>query len=152
MVRQRSDRLAILCRPVVVCPDTVHQAEAAYRALAALLAAQRASFRNVTSETIFLRNIQRDLPPVLDARTRVLADLGENCAPLPAFIQQGPLDQTVDFEIAAAAVLPRERIAWSVRDSRATPSCACAGCRRSGARAIHLGDQVSLHTTRLRHR
>ena len=126
----------------------VHEAEAAYRALAALLAAHQASFRDLTSETLFLRDVRRELPLVLGARARFLEDLGQSAfAPRPAFIQQAPIGQDVSFELAAWAVVPRDRDAWAVRDVRATSSCACEGCARSGARLVRLGDQISLHTT-----
>lgn len=134
-----ANELAILCRPNPRSPDNAHQAEAAYRALAALLAAQQATFRDLASEMLFLRDIRRELPLVLDVRTRVLADLGQRaCAPSPAFIQQAPVDQRAAFELTASAVVPRDRDTWSVRDVRATPSCACEGCARSGARLVRL--------------
>ena len=134
-----ADELAIRCRPEGRSPDAVHQAEAAYRELAVLLAAHQASFRDLTCETLFVRDVRRDLPRVLGARTRVLADLGQNAgAPAPAFIQQAPIDQGASFELAASAVVPREREAWSVRDLRAAPSCTCEGCARSGARLVRL--------------
>lgn len=143
-----ADELAILCRPEGRSPGTVHQAEAAYRALAALLAAQHASFQDLAGETLFLRDVRRELPLVLDIRARVLADLGQStCAPPPAFIQQAPVSQGASVELSAWAVVPRHRDAGSVRDVRAAPSCACEGCARSGARLIRLGDQVSIHTT-----
>ena len=143
-----ADELAILCRPDGRSTDTAQQAEAAYRGLATLLAAQQASFRDLTSETLLLRDIRRELPLVLDIRTRVLAGLGQSAgAPLPAFIQQAPVGQDASFELSAWAVVPRHRDSWSMRDIGAVPSCACEGCARSGARAVRLGDQVSLHTT-----
>lgn len=143
-----ADELAILCRPESRSRDTAQQAEAAYRALAALLPPQSASLRDLTCETLFLRDLQRDLPIVLGARARVLTELGQDaCAPQPAFIQQAPVDPGACFELAAAAVVPRDRGAWSVRDDRAATSCACEGCKRSGVRLVRLGDQVSLHTT-----
>ena len=143
-----ADELAILCRPEGRSADTVHQAEAAYLALAKQLAAHQSSFRDVTSETLLLRDIKHDLPRVLDIRTRVLADLGQGaCAPLPAFIQQAPFGEGASFELCAWAVVPHRRDAWSVRDIRVLPSCECEGCARSGARLVRLGDQVSLHTT-----
>jgi len=145
---QEADELVILCRPEGRSPDTAQQAEAAYRALTKLLAAHQSSFRDLTSETLFLRDVKHELPLVLDIRTRVLADLGQSaCGPLPAFIQQAPVDQSASFVLSAWAVVPRHRDAWSVRDVRAVPSCACDGCARSGARLVRLGDQVSLHTT-----
>ena len=134
-----ANELAILCRPDTRSLDTVHQAEGTYRALAALLAAQQSSFQDLTCETLFLRDIRRELPLVLAARTRVLADLGQSAvAPLPAFIQQAPVDQHAAFELTASAVVPRQRDAWSVRDVRAAPSCTCEGCARSGARLVRL--------------
>jgi len=87
---------------------------------------------------------------VLEIRTRILAELGQSVgAPLPAFIQQAPIGHDESFELAAWAVVPRDRDAWAVRDVRATSSCACEGCVRSGARLVRLGDQVSLHTTNI---
>lgn len=143
-----ASELAILCRPDARSPDTVDQAEAAYRALAALLSTHQASFRDLTCETLFLRDVRCELPLVLDARTRVLAELGQSAgAPLPAFIQQGPIDEGVSFELSAWAVVPHRRDAWSVRDVRAVSSCTCEGCTRSGARLLRLGDQTSLYTT-----
>ncbi len=144
----QADELAILCRSEGQSPDTVHQADAAYRALAETLAAHQSSFRDVTRETLFLRDVRRDLPRVLDVRARILASLGQGAgAPPPAFIQQAPVGPGASFELSAWAVVPRHRDAWWVRDLRVSPSCACEGCGRSGARLVRLGDQVSLHTT-----
>lgn len=143
-----ANEIAILCRPEGPSSDTVHQAEAAYRALAKLLVAQQASFRDLTCETLFLRDVRSDLPLVLDVRRRVLADIGESaCAPPPAFIQHAPVADHARFELSASVVVPRDRQAWSMRDVRAVPSCACAGCALSGARLVRLGDQTSLHTS-----
>jgi enamine deaminase RidA (YjgF/YER057c/UK114 family) len=143
-----ANELAILCRPQGGSPDTVHQAEAVYRALAATLVAHKESFRDLTCETLFLRDIRHDLPLVLEVRTRILADIGQSaCAPLPAFIQQAPVDQRARFELSASVVVPRHRDTWSVGDVPAAPSCACEGCARSGARLVRLGEQTSLHTT-----
>jgi enamine deaminase RidA (YjgF/YER057c/UK114 family) len=116
--------------------------------LAALLAAHSTSFRDLTCETLFLRDARRDLRPVLDARLRLLAEIGESaCAPAPAFIQQAPLDLNARFEISVSVVIPRHRETWSVRDVRAVPSCRCEGCVRSGGRLVRLGDQTTLYTT-----
>jgi enamine deaminase RidA (YjgF/YER057c/UK114 family) len=145
-----ADELAILCRPEDGSTDTAHQAEAAYGALAGVLAAHQASFRDLTGETLFLRDIRRDLPLVLDARSRILADIGQGtCAPRPAFIQQAPVRQGASFEVSASAVVPRRRETWSVRDVRAAPSCGCEGCARSGARLSRLGDETLLRTTNI---
>jgi enamine deaminase RidA (YjgF/YER057c/UK114 family) len=144
----RANELAVHCRPEGQALDTVQQAESTYRALAALLAAECASFGDLASEGLFLRDIRRDLPLVLDVRARVLADIGQSaCAPPPGFIQQPPVDERARLELSASAVVPRDRDAWSVHDVRAAPSCVCAGCAQSAARLVRLGEQTSLHTT-----
>ena len=143
-----ADELAILCRPAGRSADLPGQADASYRSLANLLAAQGASFQHVASETLFLRDIRHDLPQVLEIRARVLAELGQGaCAPLPALIQQAPMGHGAGFELSAWVVIPRHRDAWSARDVQAVPSCTCEGCARSGSRMVRLGEQVSLHST-----
>jgi len=142
--------LAILCRPRGPSSDAAARAESAYRSLAQSLAAHRGTPRDLVSETLFLRDVRRDLPAVLAARERVLRELGDVAdAPLPAAIGQAPLDERAAFELLASATVPRERSAWSVRDVRAASSCACAGCARSGARLVTLGEQTSLHSSNL---
>jgi len=146
----RADELAILCGPAPGPADPVRQAEAAYRELAALLAAEGASFLELTQETLFVRDIRRELPLLLEARDRVLAALGESAsAPAPAFIGQAPLDGAAGFAIAACAVVPRDREGGSVRDVRSASPCACEGCARSGARVVRLGGDDLLQTTSL---
>lgn len=150
-----ADEVAILCRPGEplrrapaggqALPEVAGQAEAAYRVLAEALAAERGSFGEVAGETLFLRDIRRDLPWVLEARARVLAELGQAAvAPLPSFIEQAPIVGAGPLELLATAVVPRDRSLWSVRDVGSRPACSCDGCARSGARVIRLGDEISL--------
>jgi enamine deaminase RidA (YjgF/YER057c/UK114 family) len=142
----QADELAIACRPAPGSSGPARQAETVYRALAAALEAQGASFRDLTRETLFVRDVRRELPSLLGARTRVLADLGpEAAAPPAAFVGQPPAGGA-SFELSAWAVLPHRREAWAVRDVPAEASCACEGCLRSGARLVRLGDETSLHT------
>ena len=146
----RAIELAVGCRPDGHVLDTASQAEAAYRALAALLADAGASFGDLTSESLFLRDIRRDLPVVLDVRTRVLADVGQSAgAPLPGFIQQAPMVPNVSLDILASVVMPRDRHAASASNVQAGRACPCPGCARTGARLVRLGDEVSLHSTNL---
>jgi enamine deaminase RidA (YjgF/YER057c/UK114 family) len=143
-----ADELAILCRPASRSASLARQADASYRSLAQALAGSGASFQHLASETLFLRDIRRDLPRVLEVRARVVAELGQGAtAPLPGFIQQAPLDLDAGFLVSASAVIPHRPEAWSVHDVRAVPSCDCEGCAQSGARLVHLGKQVSLHST-----
>src|SRR5262249_34416522 len=70
-------------------------------------------------------------------------------APVPGFIQQGPLEPRASLEILASAVVPRDRRAASTRNVAARGTCSCPGCIRSCARVVRLGDQVSLHSTNM---
>jgi enamine deaminase RidA (YjgF/YER057c/UK114 family) len=143
----QATELSILCSAEAGAPDAAREAEAAYRALAELLGDHGASFGDLASETLLVRDARRELPLLLGARARALAALGESdAAPLPTFIQQAPADAGVAFVLAASAVVPRHRDAFSAHDVRALPSCGCEGCARSGARLIRLGDWTSLHT------
>lgn len=142
--------LAILCRPLRPSSDAAAQAEAAYRSLVQSLVAQHAAPRDLVAETLFLRDVRRDLPAVLAARERVLRETGDVAhAPQPAAIGQAPLDERAAFELLASATVPRDLASRTVRDVRTTSACGCAGCARSGARLVALGDQVSLHSTSL---
>jgi enamine deaminase RidA (YjgF/YER057c/UK114 family) len=141
-----ADELTILCRCEESSKSPAAAAEAAYESLAVQLAGEQASFQHVVAETLLLRDIRRELPTVLDVRARVLAAVDQGSgAPSPAFIQHPPFGGGA-VEVAATAVIPRRRDAWSVRDVAAKPSCSCAGCARSGARLVRLGDQTSLYS------
>jgi enamine deaminase RidA (YjgF/YER057c/UK114 family) len=139
--------LALLCRPVRPLADAAAQAETAYRSLAEALVAQHATPRDLVAETLFLRDVRRDLPAVLAARERVLRELGGVAhAPQPAAIGQAPLDERATFELLAAATVPHDPAARTVRDVRAATACGCPGCARAGARLVTLGDQLALHS------
>jgi enamine deaminase RidA (YjgF/YER057c/UK114 family) len=144
-----ADEIAILSRPQVGSPDPRRQAEAAYGKLRDDLVAHGASFEDVTGETLFLRDVVGDLATVLEARERVLGASVQARAPLPSFIQQAPVDDGLCLELLTSIVVPHDRRTRSLYDLRAAASCRCDGCRRSGARLVRLGDDVSLRTTNL---
>lgn len=144
-----ADELAILRRADGESRSIHERALTVYRALASDLAAHHASFQHLTGETLFLRDVARDLPDVLAARDAVLAESGrDGCAPRPAFIGQAPVDGAA-FELLAHAVVPRNPAAWSVRDVALEENCACAGCTRSGGRLVRLRDQETLYAVNL---
>jgi enamine deaminase RidA (YjgF/YER057c/UK114 family) len=144
-----ADELAVLVRPEAP-QGAAEQAVAAYETLAETLAAVGGAPADVVAEALLLRDVRRELPDVLAARERVLGALGEaRRAPFPSVIGQPPVVAHAAFELVASAVVPRDRRAWSVRDVPAELACACAGCRRSGARLVRLGNRESLHTASL---
>src|SRR5262249_19143924 len=136
----QADELAILCRPEGASPHALLQAEAAYRSLSDILRLQGASVRDLASETLYLRDIRRDLSAVLEVRADVLASRCASAGALPpTFIQQAPLDDGATFELTASAMVPYDRAAHSVRDVAAVLPCTCEGCRVCAARLIHIG-------------
>ena len=145
-----AEELTALCRPGGAGAEAGEQAAAAYRALAGALGVEGSSFADLATETLFLRDVRRDLPAVLDARARVLGALGQaERAPRPVCIGQAPLDEGAALELAASAVLPRHRRAAEVRDLALEAGCACAGCVGSGARLVRVGARTVLHSTNL---
>jgi len=145
-----ADELTLRCRPPDPTADTVGQAEALYRDLLAQLAAERATPQHLVGESLFLRDIRRDLDLVLAARARVLGeDPHGAAAPPPAVIGQAPLDAAAALELAATALVPHRPDTWAVRDLHPEPACPCSGCARSAARLVQLGAQTSLHTANL---
>lgn len=129
---------------------TAPAVEAPWRELARQLAAHGAAFRDVTSETLLVRDVGRELPAVLEARRRVLEELGQlDSAPRPSFIGQAPAGDGLPFHLVATALVPHGRGAWSVEDVPAPAACDCDGCRRTGARIVRLGGGTWLHTTNL---
>lgn len=144
----QAEEFAFVGRPDPRTADPARQAEAVYREVATLLSRHEASFGDVAGETLFLRDIRRDLPGVLEGRERALAELGQSClAPPPAFIEQAPVAQGTRFELASHATVPRSRRGRSADNVRASPSCRCEGCARSGARLVRFRDRVSLHAS-----
>lgn len=145
-----ADELWAACQPAAGAQGTAAQAEAVYRALAQALAAGQASFQHLAGETLLLRDVRRDLPAVLEARARVLAELGQGAlAPLPGFIEQAPIDARQALALNAWAVVPRRAEGWAVQDLHAGPGCGCDGCAKAGGRLVRLGGQASLRTTNL---
>jgi enamine deaminase RidA (YjgF/YER057c/UK114 family) len=139
--------LALRCSPSDPTGSAISQAEAVYRDLVAQLAAEGAAPRHLVGETLFLRDIRRDLDPVLAARARVLGQ--DTGAPPPAAIGQTPLAPGATLELSATALIPHQPAGWTVQDLRADPACPCAGCARSAARLVRLGTRTALHTTNL---
>ncbi|MCW5892033.1 MAG: hypothetical protein KIT14_16030 [bacterium] len=143
-----ADDLTVLCLPGGPSTAAAPGVEAPWRELARQLAAHGASFRDLTTETILVRDVGRELPVLLEARRRVLAELEQaDVAPRPSFIGQAPAGDGLPFHLLATAVVPHRRDAWSVLDVSAPVPCGCDGCVRTGARLVHLGDRTWLHST-----
>lgn len=137
--------LFVACRPEGGATDPGRQAEAVYRAVVALLAAEGASLEALTSETLFFRNIREDLTHVLDARERVFRASGVRaCPPLPIVIEQPPLDAEAHLALSTMAVIPRGRQPPAC-DVLGSVRCGCEACSEPSGRIVRLADQTYLY-------
>ena len=149
-VGRLADDLTVLGLPGDGSTATAAALEAPWRALARELAAQGATFRDVATETLLVRDVGRELTAVLEARRRVLAELGQTgAAPRPSWIGQAPAEDGSAFHLLATALVPHRRDGWSVEDVPAAAACDCDECSRTGARIVRLGGGTWLHTTNL---
>lgn len=145
-----ADDLTVLCLPGGPSTAAASGVEAPWRHLARHLADAGASFRDVTTETLLVRDVARELPGLLDARRRVLTELGQlDAAPQPGFIGQAPCGDDLPFHLIAQAVVPHRRDGWTVTDVAGPAGCGCEGCTRTGARIVRADGRVVLHTTNL---
>ena len=147
----RADEGALVCRPKTARADAGAQAGEVYRALVDSLVDHQASLANLASEKLFLRD-RGELPEILDARCRVLRELGVvEAPPVPTLIQQPPVDRDIALELAASVSVdrvPQTRTGRaSGEDLRANLHCACRVCSGSGGRLQHLGREAILNST-----
>lgn len=140
--------LFLLCEPFDSAgSDGGDQAEAAYRAILAVLDAEAASEASIVRETLFLRSLKADLESVRGARRRVLAPRGEPCAgPAVTEIEQAPLNERARLQVSIQALLPLPQRRELRRDTiAARPACSCGECARARGVRIRVGEQNHLH-------
>ena len=121
-----ADELFVLSRPAGI-GDAARQAEAVYRGLGDVLAAEGLGIDALVAETVFCRRVRDDGNAARAARSRVL---GNAAQPVTTVIGQPPLDGLADLEIAAVAVRPRSRDASTLGGEtadrllvRGSPTC-----------------------------
>jgi enamine deaminase RidA (YjgF/YER057c/UK114 family) len=138
--------LFFLCQPPARAADAGGQAEAIYRAVLAVLAAEGGSFESVVCETLFLRSLRADLEPVRAARERVLAACeAPHHRPAITEIEQPPLSQrALEISVQAVLSLPTGP-PLQVDTFEARHACGCAECARSHGLRVHIGDEARLY-------
>ena len=149
-----ANELFLLCQPsvdtsdateVAEAVDASQQAEAIYRALRDVLAAEGAGFDCAVSETLFLANLRSDLEAVRAARQRVVMKRMPSAAgPVTTEIEQPPLDARTCLAVSLQAVVPHGRPLR--REALETGSaCRCAECARPHGLRLDLGGEVRVH-------
>ena len=141
--------LFLHCQPPADAADARLQAEAIYRSILAVLAAEGGSFSSVVTETVFLRNLRENVESVREARHRVLAAHGgATHRPATTEIEQPPLDERACLEVSIQAVLPNESpVRFLPLEAR--PACGCAECATAHGLQVHVGDEIRFHAASL---
>lgn len=104
-----ANELSIICRPENPFAPVSQQAESVFKKLGGLLAAHAASKQHVVRETIFVRDIQQDLPAILEVRSQLgIGSDPTTVAPPVSFIQQAPLIDGNSLEVSVQVLVPRE--------------------------------------------
>ena len=136
------------CQPPAAAAEPHRQAEAIYRAILSVLAAEGGNLGSVVAETVFLRNRQATLQSVREARKQVVADAGITHHPATTEIEQPPLNERAHLEVSGQAILPKASSA-RFESLAARPLCSCAECARARGLRIHLGEEVRFHAAGL---
>ena len=137
--------LFLQCQPTAARVSADRQAEAAYRAMLAVLEGEGGSRASVVCETLFLRNLREDVIPVREARGRVFA-AGGGSAHRPAIteIEQPPLDPGVRVQLAIQAIVSNGP-PLGVDVFEPTRACCCAECARSHGLRVRIRDEARLY-------
>jgi enamine deaminase RidA (YjgF/YER057c/UK114 family) len=125
------------------------QADAIYRALIGVLAAEGGSVGSVVSETLFLRSLRASVESVREARHRILAAHGgEAHRPATTVIEQPPLNERAILEVSLQAVVPN---AGPLRSEtiEAMPACGCTECAHTHGLRIHVDAEARFHAAGL---
>ena len=144
-----ASELYLHCQPPAGTVGARLQAEAIYRAILGVLAAEAAGFASVVSETVFLRNLRTSVESVREARHRVLAEhVAATHRPAVTEIEQPPLNERACLEVSVQAVVPN-RSPVRIEPIETRPACGCAECARAHGLRIHVGEETRFHAAAL---
>ncbi|MEZ4278872.1 MAG: RidA family protein [Myxococcota bacterium] len=145
VVGPEATELFFQCQPTAAGASAERQAEAAYRAMFAVLEGEGGSPASIVCETLFFQNLRADLPSVRAARRRVVAAAGGSAHRAAITeIEQPPLDPRVRLELAAQAIVAHGP-APAVDVFEPEHVCPCAECARSHGLRVRLGDEARLY-------
>ena len=125
------------------------QAEAIYRAIVDVLAAEGASFEAVVAETVFLRDIETNIDSVRESRDRVLTACGAAPGRLTTVeIDQPPLSERACLAVSAQAVVPNDS-PLRFESIETKSDCGCAAYAHAHGLCINVGDESRFHAAGL---
>ena len=134
----------LICRPQMAGGDgLVRQISSVYRQLRDAMRAEGGTLEHVVRETIFFRNILRDLEDFVHERKRIIQEMGASNAycPAPVFVEQPPLDTSARFEISVHAVIPHPHVSTATWTMPSALHCSCNGKSEVGARVLLLAGE-----------
>jgi enamine deaminase RidA (YjgF/YER057c/UK114 family) len=142
-----ADELFIVCAPESRAGESIEgQTEWVFRTLHDVLRAHGGDLRHIVHETIFFRDIARDLAAFRRTQDTLLQALScHDCRPASTYIEQPPLDQREWLEVSAVAVIPRRRGVKYGRTLWTAAPCACATPSRFATRVVRVGAQEYLY-------
>jgi enamine deaminase RidA (YjgF/YER057c/UK114 family) len=146
-----ADEMYVLCRAEAGTAEAGRQAEAAYRAMGAVFGAEGLTPDTIFSETVFFRRIRQDYGAVREVRSRMLGEVGGvSCTAPVTFIEQAPLGNGDQVQIAAVAVVPRTPDAFASVDLHRVLSCPCPACKPGArARIVRVGGESHLRAANI---
>jgi enamine deaminase RidA (YjgF/YER057c/UK114 family) len=144
-----ASEIFVHCRPPADQADTGLQAEAIYRSIIDVLAAEGASFGDVVAENVFIDNLQANIGPVRDSRARVLAASGVvPDRPALTEIEQPPLLESARLAVSVQAVVSNDT-PLKFESIRTQPVCGCEECAKAHGLRIEVGDETRFHAAGL---
>ena len=130
------------CAPTGIGQDAEEQARAMYSAARDFLKTEGGDLNSIVAETVFMRNMDRDMESVRCARHEVVKG-EQDITPSITESQQPPLDTNANVELMIQAILPS---AINIRKTQvcASTGCICGECEQSTGILLSMGDEERL--------
>ena len=137
------------CQPTGEISGAGPQAVAIYRAIVDALSAEGGGAGSIVAETIFLRDIAKNIGSVRAARREVLSSCGApDHASATLEIEQPPSKELACLEVSLQAVMPIAA-PLEVEQIRSAADCGCPECAGACGLLVRLGDEHRFHAAGL---
>lgn len=135
--------LHLLIHPEDPGADLITQVQGAYKKLNEALRLEEQVLKHVVRETIYFRDIERDLGSFVSARKSILGKLGalKDYQPASSFVGQPPLENGALLGIIATAVSPYRPFGIDTWNYPLPSACSCDACENVNIRVLLMGDQ-----------
>lgn len=136
--------LFFTCKPSGSSSTAGEQTKDIYIAIRDALLDEGGDLGSIISETIFVRNMAKDIESVRLGKQSVIdASGGRSFEPAVTEIQQPPLDPSAEVEVAIQAILPK-KMEINKRQVCASTGCTCGQCESSNGLLLQMGTERRL--------